>query len=70
MQAHAGLLYQDLVKRYGTLPAGVAGQIEQAPLEALETWIDRAMDAGGVDQLFGGLQAGQRQAPPAAIWAT
>lgn len=71
-QAHASLrriLERVLVKRYGALPLGVAAQIEHAPMDELETWIDRAMDADSIDALFGP-QATQRQPPPPTFWAT
>lgn len=71
-QAHASLrriLERVLVKRYGALPLGVAAQIEHAPMDELEMWIDRAMDADSIDALFGP-QAAQRQAQPPTFWAT
>jgi flagellar biosynthesis/type III secretory pathway protein FliH len=64
-----GILERALVKRYGTLPVGVAAQIEHAPMDELETLIDRAMDADSIDALFGP-QAAQRQPQPPTFWAT
>ena len=67
-QAHASLrriLERVLVKRYGALPLGVAAQIEHAPMDELEMWIDRAMDADSIDALFG-----PQAAQPPTFWAT
>jgi hypothetical protein len=64
-----GILERVLVKRYGTLPIGVAAQIEHASMDELETWVDRAMDADSIDALFGP-QVAQRQPQPPTFWAT
>jgi hypothetical protein len=59
------ILQRILVKRFQTVPPGSAARIAQAPMEQLEEWISRAMDADSIDALFGP-QAAPDQAPPAS----
>ena len=58
------ILQRMLVKRFAIVPPQSGARIAQAPMEQLEEWINRAMDADSIDALFGP-QAAPDLAPPA-----
>lgn len=45
-------LLRQLRRRFGSLPAAVLAQIEQADEDALERWLDAILDARSLDELF------------------
>jgi hypothetical protein len=57
------ILQRILAKRFSAIPLGTGIRIEQAPIEQLEEWIDRAMDVDSVESLFE--PQAERAAPPA-----
>ena len=46
------ILSRLLSRRFGPLPHDVEQRLEQAPLDQLESWIDRFYDAGSLEQVF------------------
>ena len=52
MQTISGMLSRLLTKRFGNLPADVAGQIKNASKEQIEIWFDRVIDAATLDEVF------------------
>ncbi len=51
-QATRLILSRLLSRRFGPLPADMEQRLEQAPLDQLESWIDRFYDAGSLEQVF------------------
>ena len=43
-----------LTRRFGAIPAELATKIAGASLEQVEAWFDQAIDAGKLDDVFGG----------------
>jgi hypothetical protein len=50
----AGVLARQLTRRFGALPDGARERIDAAPLEQLEAWSDRVLDAETLDEVFEG----------------
>ncbi|WP_101676407.1 Rpn family recombination-promoting nuclease/putative transposase, partial [Alloalcanivorax mobilis] len=46
------ILSRFLSRRFGPLPSDMEQRLEQAPLDQLESWIDRFYDAGSLEQVF------------------
>ncbi|MBF0624819.1 MAG: Rpn family recombination-promoting nuclease/putative transposase [Magnetococcales bacterium] len=51
-EGEARLLLRQLRRRFGDLPAWVTDKVRTAPLSDLESWGDRIMDAGSLDEVF------------------
>ncbi len=51
-QAEAKTLLRILSKRFGTISPSVNEQISKAPTSQLEGWIDAALDAESIQQIF------------------
>jgi hypothetical protein len=49
----ARLLVRLLTRRFGAVPDGVRTRIDAAPVEQLEAWSDRILDATTLDDVFG-----------------
>ena len=41
-----------LSKRFGAIPADITSLISNAPVEAIERWFDRAIDARQLSEIF------------------
>lgn len=52
VEGKRGALERLLTRRFGPLPPGVAGRIEQAKGEQLERWLDRLLDAHTPEDVF------------------
>jgi hypothetical protein len=46
------LLMRQLTRRFGSLPAAIAGRVAQAGVAELERWGDRILDAASLDDVF------------------
>ncbi|WP_157933878.1 DUF4351 domain-containing protein, partial [Alloalcanivorax mobilis] len=46
------ILSRLLSRRFGPLPPDMEQRLQQAPLDQLESWIDRFYDAGSLEQVF------------------
>jgi predicted transposase YdaD len=53
-KANARTLQHQLTRRFGPLPAWVAGRIGTAPEAQVEVWLDGIFDATSVEHLLGG----------------
>jgi hypothetical protein len=53
-QEWRALLLRQLGRRFGAVPAPVAARVETAPVEDLDVWLDRILDAPTLDDVFGG----------------
>ena len=51
-KGEALLLQRLLVRRFGTLPSDVVGQIAAANAAQLELWGDRVLDAASLEEVF------------------
>lgn len=51
---HTEVLRRQLGARFGELPWQIVERLEAAPVEQLEAWALRVLDAGSLDQVFGG----------------
>jgi Domain of unknown function (DUF4351) len=49
----ARTLVRLLTRKFGTVPDGMRERIDAAPLEQLEAWSDRVLDAETLDEVFG-----------------
>jgi hypothetical protein len=56
------VLYKVLASRFDGLPPGLTARMAQAPLEQLQLWLERAIDADTIDAVFA--------APPASDSST
>jgi hypothetical protein len=48
----AGVLVRLLTRKFATVPDGVRARIDTAPLEQLDTWTERVLDAATLDEVF------------------
>jgi hypothetical protein len=48
----ASVLVRQLTRRFGAVPDGARDRIDAAPLEQLEAWSDRVLDAATLDDVF------------------
>jgi len=46
------VLQKLLTKRFGPLPAEVLGHLNSASTEQIDTWVDRVLDAGSLEEVF------------------
>lgn len=53
IEGMAEMLLQQVGRRFGPLPPTVAARIHGAGLPDLHAWIDRLLDAGTLDDIFG-----------------
>lgn len=52
-EGEALALQKLLSRRFGVVPAAVLEQISNAPIEQIDSWLDRVLDARSLDELFG-----------------
>ena len=53
VEGKAATLTRLLERRFGPLPRELASRISAADLDELDTWLDRVLDAGTLDAVFG-----------------
>ena len=60
-KTRAEMLTEMLEHKFGALPKGVQGQLEQASLEDLATWGKATLDAASLEAVFGGASGEARR---------
>jgi flagellar biosynthesis/type III secretory pathway protein FliH len=51
-QAVVLTLQRQLTRRFGPIPADITARIAAAPLETIEIWLDRILDAESLGEIF------------------
>jgi len=51
-QGESRLLRRLLTQRFGELPAWAEARLQEAALEQLETWSERVLEAGSLEEIF------------------